>query len=244
MIDTLKEVIAYTHALGFLELVKITGTKTTTELNAIAADKTVVLNSKFVQPVAELEGVFGLHDLGRLNTILNIPEYKENASITMNRMEVNDEKIPVGINFANATKDFKNEYRFMSKEVVESQLPTRNRRDIKWDVSIQPTANAIQRLKFQSQAAGSSEGTFRAWVEKKNLMFAIGDHSTHCGEFVFHPAISGSLKTPSEWPLSQVQGILGLNGDKVLEISDQGAMQITVTSGQAVHQYTILASCK
>ena len=73
MIDTLKEVIAYTHALGFLELVKVVGTDTTTELNAMAADKTVVLNSKFVQPVTELEGIFGLHDLGRLNTILNIP---------------------------------------------------------------------------------------------------------------------------------------------------------------------------
>ena len=244
MIDTLKEIIAYTHSLGFLELVKVVGTDTTTELNAMAADKTVVLNSKFVQPVPELEGIFGLHDLGRLNTILNIPEYEKNADISVNTMKINDVEVPVGIAFANEKHDFKNDYRFMSQEVVETQLPPRNRKNINWDVSIQPSVNAIQRLKFQSSAAGSNEGTFQARVENKNLYFSIGDHSTHTGDFVFATGVSGTLKSPREWPLMHVQGILNLTGDKVMEISDEGAMQITVTSGLAVHQYTILAACK
>lgn len=244
MIDTLKEIIAYTHALGFLELVKVTGTDTGTELTAMASDKTVVLNSKFVQPVPEFQGIFGLHDLGRLNTILNIPEYKENASITVDTMDVNGVDIPVGIKFSNANKDFKNEYRFMSQEVIEMQLPSRPRKPINWDVSIQPAVSAITRLKFQSQAAGSNEGTFTTWVDKKNLMVSVGDHSTHRGEFVFHSGISGSMKIAREWPLSQVQGILNLNGDKVMDIAEAGAMQIVVTSGLAVHQYTVLASSK
>ncbi len=244
MIDTLKEIISYTHALGFLELVKVVGTDTTTELNAMASDKTVVLNSKFVQAVPELRGIFGLHDLGRLNTILNIPEYEKNADISINKMKVNDTDIPVGISFANEKHDFKNYYRFMSQEVVETQLPPRNRKNIVWDVSIQPLVSSIQRLKFQSQAAGSTEGTFSARVEKKNLYFSIGDHSTHTGDFVFATNVHGTLKTPREWPLMHVQGVLGLTGDKVLQISDEGAMEITVTSGLAVHCYTILASCK
>jgi hypothetical protein len=245
MIDTLKEIIAYTHALGFLELVKVTGTDTTTELNSMAADKTVVLNSKFVQPVTELEGIFGLHDLGRLNTILNIPEYKENANITVTKVDVNGTSVPTGIAFSNAKKDFKNEYRFMSQEVVETQLPHRNRKkNISWDVSVQPSMNAIQRLKFQSQAAGSATGTFQARVDKRNLLLSLGDHSTHSGEFVFESGVAGSLKDPREWPLQHVQGILSLTGDKVMEISNEGAMQITVTTGQAIHQYTILARSK
>ena len=244
MIDTLKEIIAYTHSLGFLELVKVVGTNTSTELNSMASDKTVVLNSKFVQPVPELEGIFGLHDLGRLNTILNIPEYKDNASITVNKLNVNGIDVPTGIAFLNANNDFKNEYRFMSQEVVESQLPPRTRKPISWDVSIQPTANAIQRLKFQSQAAGNSINTFQARVDKRELKFSLGDHSTHSGEFVFQNNVAGDLKNPREWPLQHVQGILGLTGDKVMEISDNGAMQITVTTGQAIHQYTVLASSK
>lgn len=244
MIDTLKEVIAYTHGLGFLELVKVTGTDTTTELNAMAADKSVVLNSKFVQPVPELEGVFGLHDLGRLNTILNIPEYKENATITVNHMTVNERTIPTGIAFSNANKDFKNEYRFMSQDVVETQLPPRTRKDIRWDVSIQPSVSAIQRLKFQSQAAGSSTCTFQARVDHKDLVFSLGDGSSHSGEFKFHTDVKGNLKNPRQWPLTHIQGILGLVGDKVLRISDDGAMEIEVVTSQAVHTYTVLASCK
>lgn len=244
MIDYLKEIIAYTHSLGFLELVKVTGTKELTSLDAVAADKSVVLNSKFIQPISEFDGIFGLHDLGRLNTILNIPEYEENANITVKTSDINGLKVPVSILFENASHDFKNEYRFMSQEVVEMQLPTRTRKNISWDVSIQPSLNSIQRLKFQSQAAGNVIDTFTAKMDKKNLIFSIGDNSTHSGEFVFQSNVSGNLKIPREWPLAHVQGILGLVGDKTLDISDAGAMQITVTTSQAVHVYTILSQVK
>ena len=244
MIDFFKEIIANTHALGFLELVKVTATLESTEFQAMAEDKTVVLNSKFVQPVPELDGVFGLHDLGKLSTILNIPEYKENAAITIKTEIRNGTTVPVGIALSNANKDFTIEYRFMSRDVVETQLPPITRKTISWDVSIQPTASAIQRLKFQSQAAGNATGTFQAKVDKKNLIFSLGDQSTHSGEFVFHSNVAGGLSSPRDWPLVHIQGILGLTGDKVLEISDKGVMQIIVTTGQAVHQYTILASSR
>ena len=240
MIDTLKEIIAYTHSLGFLELVKVISTPTSTELQSMAPDKTVVLISKFMQPVPELEGIFGLHDLGRLNTIINIPEYRENATITVNHNNVDGINVPASLTFTNANKDFKNEYRFMSQEIVESQLPTKTCKSISWDISVQPSANAIQRLKFQSQAAGNSTNTFRAWVDKKNLLFALGDFSTHSGEFVFQSNVAGGLNKDRDWPLLHVQGILGLNGDKVMDISNAGAMQITVTTAMAVHQYIIL----
>jgi len=75
-------------------------------------------------------------------------------------------------------------------------------------------------------------------------MFSIGDHSTHTGDFVFAAGVKGKLTHPREWPLSHVQGILALSGDKTMEISDEGAMQITVASGLAVHQYTVLAQIK
>jgi len=243
MIDTLREIIAYSHALGFLDLVKVTGTDTATELNAMAADKTVVLNSQFVQPIPELEGVFGLHDLGRLNTILNIPEYKENAFITVTKQTVNGTDVPVGISFANASRDFRNDYRFMSRDVVEEQLPSKTRKAIAWNISIVPTDNAIQRLKFQTQAAGSAN-TFTASVSNGNLCLVLGDHSSHTGEFVFAAGVTGSIKTPREWPLSNVLAILSLTGDKVLSIADAGAMEIKVTTGLAVHQYTVLSLAK
>jgi hypothetical protein len=244
MIDSLREILSCTNSLGFLELVKVEGTAISTELTSMSTDQSVVLNSKFIISDPDLEGVFGLHDLGRLNTILSIPEYKVNAFVQIDKSTINGVEVPVGISFQNANRDFRNDYRFMSKEIVETQLPTRTRRNITWDVSFVPTQNAIQRLKFQSQAAGASEGTFNAKVEKNNLLISIGDHSTHTGEFVFSANVSGKLNTPREWPLAHVQSILNLTGDKVMEISDAGAMQITVTTGLAVHQYTILAAAK
>lgn len=244
ILDALREILTHTHGLGFLDLVKVTGTNKTTELNSMASDKKVVLNSSFVQPVTEFDGIFGLHDLGRLNTILNIPEYKENAFITITKMNSNGVDVPVGISFANASRDFRNDYRLMSKDVVETQLPAKTRKAIHWDVTFTPSQNSIQKLKYQSQAAGSSDGTFLARVDNGHLLFSIGDHSSHSGEFVFQQNVVGTLKTPREWPLTHVQGILNLTGDKVVQISDAGAMEIQVTTGLAVHNYTILSMCK
>lgn len=240
MVNALREILAYTQQLGFLELVKVEGTTSSTDLSSIATDQSVVLNSKFNEPVSELEGTFGLHDLGRLNTILNIPEYRNGAIVTITKMDVNGVDVPTGISFQNANKDFSNSYRFMSKEIVESQLPTRTRKNINWDISFTPTQNSIQRLKFQSQAA--SEGTFSTRVANNNIYFSLGDPSTHSGEFVFASDVKGNLTVSRDWPLSHIQSILGLTGDKVMEISDMGVIQITVTSGLAVHQYTVLSS--
>ena len=243
MLDSLKEILTYTHQLGFLELVKVTGTDKETTLASMATDRSVVLNSTFLKPVKEFEGVFGLHDLGRLNTILNIPEYKENAFIQVNKTTVNRIEVPTEISFANAARDFRNEYRFMGADLIEAQIPSKKRREIKWDVTLVPTDNAITRLKYQAQAAGSTEQTFQARVEKGNLYFSLGDHSSHTGEFVF-AQVKGTLNTPREWPLPQILGILSLTGDKTMSISDDGAMEIVVTSGLAKHSYTILSQMK
>jgi len=246
MIDTLKEIITYTHRLGFFQLVKVESTDTTTTALSMASDKTGMLFTTFMQPVPDAKGVFGLHGLGLLDTILNIPEYKENANIVVNQEMRDGELTPTGITFSNAKNDFRNDYRFMSKAVVEQVLPPRPGppKTYNWSVSIKPSVNDVQRLKFQSQAAGPDEKTFRAWVDNGNLYFAIGDHSTHTGEFVFASNVQAKAFTPREWPLSQVQSILNLPGDIVLEIGDDVAMGITVTSGLAVHKYIILSSTK
>ncbi|VVC05885.1 Uncharacterised protein [uncultured archaeon] len=235
--DALKEIIAYTHSLGFLELVKVTGAESSTELTSTANDRAVLLKSKFLQPVTDFSGVFGLHNLGLLDTILTIPEYQTGAVIKVKTSN----NIPSSITFTNAAGDFHNEYRFMSKEIIESQLPTKTRKEIHWDVSVGPSVNAIQRLKFQSQAVGNTVKTFKARTEDGNLIFSLGDNS-NTGEFVFQSGVSGSIGNPHEWSIQKVQGILNLVGNKTLDISDMGAMQITVTSGLAIHQFTIAAS--
>jgi len=93
-------------------------------------------------------------------------------------------------------------------------------------------------------SANVEEPNFQAKVENGDLKFFFGDHSTHAGNFVFQAGVSGTLKRAWSWPANQVSSILGLTGDKIMRISDDGAAQITVDSGVAVYNYILPAQSK
>lgn len=244
MIDYLREIIAYTYKLGFINTVKVTGSKTATHLDAMADDQSVVLKSTFNTTIHEFNGVFGLPNLDKLDTILNISEYKEDATLSVGTILKENIAKPANIKFENKAGDFQNEYRLMSEDVINSILQNRKFTSPKWDITVTPSITSIQRLKFQAAAAGSDETSFVAKTENGDLKFYIGDHSTHAGHFVFEHKVQGNLKANRNWPLKQVMAILSLNGDKTMQISDQGAMLITIMSGLCTHEYIILALTK
>jgi hypothetical protein len=232
MRDYLLDIVQHTHGLGIIDLVKITGTDHETQIDAIAEDRSVIVQAKFKNPVPEFVGTFGMPNLSKLNTILNIQEYREHAKISVTSQTHNDETVPSGIHFENKEGDFKNDYRFMLAAIVNDKLKTVKFKGVKWGVEIEPTVAAIQRMKFQAQA-NSEETTFIARTEKNNLVFYFGDHSSHSGNFVFQHDVTGTLSKAWSWPVSAVIGILSLAGDKTLKISDEGAAMITVDSGIA-----------
>jgi hypothetical protein len=182
-------------------------------------------------------------NLGKLNTILNIPEYKENAVITVSTQDKNGEMIPVGVHFENKSGDFKNDYRFMSAEIVNDKLKTVRMKQVAWNIDIVPSAASIQRLKFQA-SANSEENNFIAKTENNDLKFYFGDHSSHAGNFVFQSGVSGKLSKAWAWPVAVVISILSLPGDKTFKISDEGAAMITVDSGIAEYNYILPAQTK
>jgi hypothetical protein len=240
MINELKEILSVTHGMGFLPLVKIDATDEDFSLTAIAEDKSVLLNSHFKVPVSDFKGTFGMQDLNKLATIISIPEYKNNPRIKILRRADTNE--PSSILFVNETDDFCNDYRFMSRAVVENIVPTKNRKVIHWDIKVEPTPLAIQRLKYQSSVAGNTTTTFRTRMEKNSLIFELGDKSAHAGEFRFADNVAGYLSSSdNNWPISQVLSILSLSGDKTLSITGAGAMEIAVETPMANHQFTILA---
>jgi len=244
MFDYLKDIVAHTHSLGVITMLKVNGTKTGTSLFTYdQATKTVILNADFKAPVAEFVGTFGMPNLDRLNTILNIPEYKEDAKLTVAKQkDANGNDVPASINFENKGGDFKNSYRFMAPAVIEDQMKTVVMAPVKWGVEIVPTAMSIQKLKFQS-AAHSDATTFFSKTENGELKFYFGDAASHAGSFTF-ATTSGSLSKQLHWPVATVNSILSLSGDKELKISDSGVMIITVDSGLAVYTYRIPAQTK
>lgn len=243
MRDYLLDIVKNTYGLGNIDLVKVTGTAEETAIEALAEDRSVIVQGKLNGPVPEFVGTFGMPNLGKLNTILGISEYKENAKITLTKRDRNGEEVPEGLHFENAAGDFKNDYRFMSQEIVNDKLKTVKFRGVNWDVEFEPSAAAIQRLKFQA-SANSEETTFTAKTEGTDLKLFFGDHSSHAGNFVFQAGVSGSLTKGWSWPVAAVISILNLSGDKTFKISNEGAAQITVNTGLATYNYLLPAQSK
>ena len=242
MKDILQDVVAHTHALGFLSLVKVSNDEGTS-IDSMAEDRSVILTGTTTTPVAEFKGTFGMPNLDKLALHLKNPEYKDNAKIDVVEAERNGETIPTHIHFENAAGDFQNDYRFMNKAIIEEKLKTVKFKGATWEVTVKPSMASIARMKLMS-AAHSEEPTFNVKTVDGNLVFSFGDASTHAGEFVFQHGVEGSLQHTWSWPVAQVQAILNLDGDATMSISDQGAMKISLNSGMATYDYILPAQSK
>ena len=243
MKDILQDVVAHTHALGFLPLVKVTSEDGVTNVDSMAEDRSVIMSATTHTTVTEFTGTFGMPNLDKLALHLKNPEYQKDAKIDVVEVERNGETMPTHIHFENAAGDFENDYRFMNKAIIEEKLKTVKFKGASWNVTCQPSMASISRMKLMS-AAHSEEPTFNVKTTDGNLVFSFGDASTHAGEFVFQHGVEGTLQHTWSWPVAQMQSILNLDGDATMSISDQGAMQISVDSGMAKYDYILPAQSK
>lgn len=243
MKDFLQDLVSHTHALGVIPLLKITSSNTETLIEGRAEDKTVILYAKTKNPVTEFDGVFGMPNLNKLDTILKCPEYKENAVITPIEEQYNGELSYTSIHFKNQQGDFQNDYRLMNPTVVNTKMQSINFKGATWDITFEPSVASIQRLRFQANVH-SEESMFETIYDNGDLIFKFGDANTHAGSFVFESNVIGKLKNVWLWPVNQIISILGLTGDITMQISDGGMMQITVDSGIAEYNYLIPALTK
>jgi len=242
MQDLLKDIIAHTHNLGFLNIVKITGTSKKTQIDSMADDRTVVMFAETTTPHPDMIGVFGMPQLAKLRYLLECPEYKEDAKIEVVKEKREEETIPVGIHFENKTKDFKNDYRFMNTKFINEKLKTITFKGAKWDVEVEPTISAIQRFQFQSQA-NNEHATFLVKTDGTDLKFIFGDAASHGGEFIFASNVVGKINKNWTWPVMPILSILKIadvNNTK-MSISNEGALQLTLDSGLAVYKYIVPA---
>ena len=66
MKDYLNDIVQHTHSLGFIDLIKVTGTDAETNIEGLADDRSVIVQAKFKQPYAEFMGTFGMPNLNKL----------------------------------------------------------------------------------------------------------------------------------------------------------------------------------
>ena len=106
MKDILQDIVSHTQNLGFLTTVKVTGTEKGTTINAMADDRSVIMEAEAAAPYPDMIGVFGMPQLNKLKYLLDGNEYKDNAKISITFADRNGETIPVGIHFENKDGDF------------------------------------------------------------------------------------------------------------------------------------------
>jgi len=242
MKDVLQDIVAHTHSLGFLSLVKISDEEQT-KIESMAEDRSVILNANTNSKVNEFDGVFGMPNLDKLALHLKCPEYQKDAKLNVVTAERNGKTVPTHIHFENAGGDFKNDYRFMSTEIINEKLKSVKFKGTAWEVEFEPSIASVQRFKLQA-AAHTEETVFTVKTENNNLVFYFGDANSHAGSFIFQSNVSKELQNAWSWPIQQVMSILNLDGKVTLAISDAGAMQITVDSGIAQYNYILPAQTK
>ena len=243
MKDNLQDLIQYTNGLGCVDLVKIVGTDKETQISAVAEDKSVIVSGTFATPLADFIGTFGMPNLAKLKIILGFDDYDEHAKISVIRSTKDGVDVPTSIHFETKVGDFVNDYRLMSKAIIEEKVGSPKFKGATWNVDFEPTIAGIQRLKKQS-SANSEEVNFAVKTEKGDLRMFFGDPSTHSGNFVFHSAVTGTLNRVWMFPVKVFLAIMDLPGDKKLRISEQGVAEITVDSGLATYRYLLPAQAK
>jgi len=242
MKDILQDIVAHTNKLGFLNIVKVTGTEDKTLIDSMADDKSVIMYAETTNPYPQMIGTFGMPQLEKLRYLVDGKEYQEDAKIEVVTGDRNGETIPVGLHFENKDGDFKNDYRFMNQAIIEEKLKTVKFRGVNWHVEVNPTVAAIQRFNFQA-GANTEHTTFLAKTDGDKLVFVFGDQSSHGGEFVFATGITGKITKAWTWPVNAVLSILKIAdaNNTTMSFSNDGAMQITLDSGLATYKYIIPA---
>ena len=242
MKDILQDIVAHTNKLGFLNIVKVTGTDSKTQIESMAEDRSVIMQAETTNPYPEMVGTFGMPQLEKLRYLLDGKEYQDDAVIELTIAQRNGETVPVGLHFENKDGDFKNDYRFMNHELINEKLKTVKFRGVKWDVEVTPSISSIQRFQFQA-GANTEHTTFLAKTDQTNLVFSFGDASSHAGEFVFAKDVVGKLNRGWTWPVMPILSILKVAdaNNTTMSFSNEGAMQITLDSGLAVYKYIIPA---
>jgi len=243
MKDILKDIIAHTHSLGFLSLVKVTNEEDKTKIETMSEDRTVILMAATKNKVDEFIGTFGMPNLGLLAFHLKNPEYEKDSVLEIKTDVRKGETINTHIHFENSNGDFENDYRFMNQAHIEEKLKNVKFKGATWNVELEPAIDSIRRMKLQA-AGNPDELIVNVKTEDGALVMTFGDESSHAGKFIFQSNITGELKHTWSWPVAQTLAILSLDGKITMRLSDQGAMKISVDSGLATYDYILPAQAK
>ena len=242
--DIVQDIVKHTAGLGFITNVKVTGTDEATELDAMDADRTVIMHAQLHNATSDFKGEFGLGNLGFLAGVTALGNYQsDDATVEVVSRERNGVTTPDHLMFKDADGNT-DQYRFMSKEIIEQTLQTVKFKGADWDVTFEPTKAKVSELTQVAGIYGGIEPNFTVKTQDGDLIVTVGaPDGSFTGKRTFASNIEGELNEGYAWPLAQVLSILklGMSGACVMQISKRGALQISVDSGIGQYNYILPA---
>lgn len=242
--DIVQDIVKHTAGLGFITSVKVTGTDESTTLDAMDADRTVILQAKLHNTVSEFNGEFGLGNLGFLAGVTGLGNYQtDDATVDVVARDRNGVSSPDHLMFKDAEGNT-DQYRFMSKEIIEQTLQTVKFKGVEWDVTLEPTKAKVNELQQVAGIYGGIEPNFTVKTEGSDLIVTVGAaDGSFTGKRTFAQNVNGEITEGYAWPLAQVLAILklGMSGTCVMQISKKGALMISVDSGIGKYDYILPA---
>lgn len=242
--DVVQDIVKHTAGLGFIQAVKVTGTEEETLLDAMDTDRTVIMKAKLHNTESDFQGEFGLGNLGFLSGVSGLPNYQaDDASVEVVSRERNGVTTPDRLLFKDIEGNT-DQYRFMSKEIIEQTLQTVKFKGADWDVTIAPTKQKVSELTQVASIYGGIEPNFSVKTVDGDLVITVGAaDGSFTGKRTFAKNVDGEINEGYSWPLSQVLAILklGMSGECVMQFSSRGALQISVDSGIGKYDYILPA---
>ena len=242
--DIVQDIVKHTAGLGFITSVKVTGTDESTTLDAMDADRTVILQAKLHNTVEEFNGEFGLGNLGFLAGVTALSNYQaEDSTVEVIARDRNGVSSPDHLMFKDVDGNT-DQYRFMSKEIIEQTLQTVKFKGVEWDVTLEPTKAKVNELQQVAGIYGGIEPNFTVKTEGSDLIVTVGAaDGSFTGKRTFAQNVNGEITEGYAWPLAQVLAILklGMSGTCVMQISKKGALMISVDSGIGKYDYILPA---
>lgn len=245
MRDVISDIVKHTGGLGFIDIVKITGSEEETKIEAMDNDKTVIVKGKLNEPLAEFAGEFGMSNLSLIKGLVDHASFKtDGAKVevvretdpTNSAQQIPTEMVFIDEQGQNAS------YRFMSSQLVPSQAKFLG---TSWDITIKPSKSKISEFASFAGLYSSFETLFMVDVRDGNLRFNIGDPNgnSHKASIIIEKDVKGKMSTGLYWPISQVLNILklGIDENVTMNFSSKGALMIEISNNISNYQYILPA---
>lgn len=246
MKEIFEDLLAHTHGLGCIEMVKIVGDDQQTRIEAISPSRSVVMTGTLKQTNPLLEGVTGLARMAVLHGYLRFPAFQDSNSTVNVVREArgdNNEISAVRLEFS-APGGHHSVYRFMGGETAESQIKVPPFKGVTWDVTLEPSDGNVKDLSYFGNILGAYDPTFVPVTQNNKLTFKVGSSNGDQSQVPFAHNVSGALTGRWCWPLSETLSILklGISAQQcTMSFSEQGALQITVETELTTYQYILPA---